>query len=391
MKKIGLVLSEPPGYSETFFNSKIKGLMENGHAVTLFTNPTQETYKFCTHKKSPPVHRFLLLQLFQMGLVGVQLLPYLNAVRKFVKLELQNGTTLKRTLEKVYLNAPLLKFKGDWLHFGFATTAIDRELIALAIGAKMAVSFRGYDINVYPLKHHHCYDLIWKRVDKVHAISKYLLEKGYLLGLSKLIPTQIIPPAVDLKRLPKRITDRSSATLKILTIARFNWMKGIDYLIEVATYLKKSNLDFEWQLIGTGPTFESERYLYHIHEAGLEQHVVLKGICSHSETLNILATADVYVQTSLNEGFCNAVLEAQAIGIPCVAFKVGGLPENIDAQKTGWLIPPYDVKAMAKTIMDVCGLSNADKMGLSERAIKRVREEFNLESQKHDFHEFYIE
>src|SRR5690606_28909922 len=103
---------------------------------------------------------------------------------------------------KTYLNAHLLKANLDWLHFGFATMALGSETIAKAIGAKMAVSFRGFDINVYPIKHPECYNNLWKHVDKVHSISQYLLNKAISLGLSVETPFVIITPAVQLDALP---------------------------------------------------------------------------------------------------------------------------------------------------------------------------------------------
>lgn len=387
--RIALVLAAPPGYSETFFNSKIKGLQENGHEVILFTGPSQETYTACTHIKSPEVHKYLLIQLLKVCLIGVQLLRQIKVVRRYFKLERKHGCTIKRAVEKIYLNSQLLKFKGDWLHYGFATLALERELVAEAIGVKMAVSFRGFDINVYPTKHPNCYDLLWKQVNKIHSISTYLLNRAYLIGLYKSTPYQIIYPAVDVNNLPKRTSASTGTPIKILTIARFNWIKGIDYLIEVAACLKQEKMNFEWHLIGSGNNFENERYLYHIHETELDNHILLKGRCSHKDTLKMLSAADVYVQTSLNEGFCNAVLEAQAIGVPCVAFGVGGLPENICDKKTGWLVKPFDVEDMAKKIMDIYHLSIKEKTRISEQAIKRVQEEFSLEEQSQAFQEFY--
>lgn len=386
---IGIVLAKPPGYSETFFNSKIKGLQENGHEVVLFTGPCKESYRVCTHKESPRVHKILLLQICNMIFVGLRLLPHLKAVQKFVELEREESSSVSRIFKKIYNNSHLLKFKGDWLHYGFATLAIDRELVAEAIGAKMAVSFRGFDLNVYPLKHPGCYQLLWNKIDKVQSISEYLLEKGYALGLDKTVPCQIISPAIDLNTLPKREENKTSNPIKIVTIARFNWMKGIDYLIEVAYYLKNEGFNFEWHLIGSGHNLESERYVFHIHQRGLERYVILKGRCSHHDTLNMLASADIYVQTSLNEGFCNAVLEAQALGVPCVAFRVGGLPENIKDNETGWLIAPYDVKAMAQRIITISCLAANEKSKISENAIKRVEEHYDLERQKRGFKEFY--
>src|SRR5690606_30968284 len=260
----------------------------NGHEVILFTGASKTTYTLCTHKKGPEVSKYILLQLFQMCLVACQLLLHLKAVKTYFKLEREQGSSSKRALEKIYLNSHLLKFKGDWLHFGFATLALERELVAKAIGAKMAVSFRGFDINVYPIKHPNCYSLVWKQVDKVHAVSSYLLRKAHNLELPKTIPYQIITPAVDFNNLPKVTFQAFQNTVKITTIARLNWIKGINYLVEVATCLKQENFGFEWQLIGSGNNSEIEQYVYHIHEKGVEEKVFIRGKYSHAETFRML-------------------------------------------------------------------------------------------------------
>jgi colanic acid/amylovoran biosynthesis glycosyltransferase len=387
--KIALVLSSPPGYSETFFNSLIKGLQENGHEITLYTGYCNSSYSGCKHIKHPKVYKNFLVQLLLMFYRSTTLLFQIKRVRRYFMLEKKEGTSLKRILEKIYLNAELLKFNGEWVHFGFCTTALEREFVPKAIGSKMAVSLRGYDINVFPLKHKGCYNLLWRQVDKVHSISNDLLEKAYRLGLKRDNLMKVIYPAVNLGSLPQLNSNMEDNKLKIVTIARFNWIKGLDFLTEVAFKLKEKEIDYEWVIIGAGNPTEMERYLYDIKNKQLEEHVFHKGVCLHEEILTILKTCDVYVQTSLTEGFCNALLEAQALGIPCVAFNVGGIPENIDHQKTGWLIEPYDVTAMVKRIINISALTTCEKVKLSEVAVKRVRDHFNLEYQKLAFHEFY--
>ncbi|MEO8774589.1 MAG: hypothetical protein ABI263_00695, partial [Gelidibacter sp.] len=71
--------------------------------------------------------------------------------------------------------------------------------------------------------------------------------------------------------------------------------------------------------------------------------------------------------------------------------KVGGILENISDTKTGWLIEPYDVVAMAKFIINASGLTPSERARISEESIKRVKEYFDLELQKQAFHEFYTE
>lgn len=387
--KIALVLSSPPGYSETFFNSLIKGLQENGHEIILYTGYCDSSYSGCKHIKHPRVYKNFLVQIILMLYRSTTLLFHIKRVRRYFLLEKKEGTTLKRILEKIYLNAELLKFHGDWVHFGFCTTALDREFVPIAIGSKMAVSLRGYDINVFPLKHKGCYKLLWRQVDKVHSISNDLLEKAYGLGLKRDRLVKVIYPAVNLGSLPQLNSNMADNKLKIVTIARFNWIKGLDFLTEVAFKLKEKGIDYEWVIIGAGNPTEMEHYLYNIKDKQLEEYVFHKGVCSHEETLTILKNCGVYVQTSLTEGFCNALLEAQALGIPCVAFNVGGIPENIVNEKTGWLIEPYQTRDMANKIEVFAQLPLEAKRSMAWEAIDRVKENFGIEKQKQAFNAFY--
>ena len=390
--KIGLILANPPGYSETFFNSKINGLQENGANVTVFAQTSNEEFKLCPVKTAPKVYANPIKQLIAMGVVYLALLPQLRRILRYIALERQEKTAWRLVFKRIYLNAHLLKADADWLHFGFATQALGSETVAKAIGAKMAVSFRGFDINAYPIKYPGCYDALWNQVDKVHSISDDLLHKAHALGLDKTTPNRIITPAVNLKSLSEISNKKSkNKVLQIVTIARLHWVKGIDLLIETAGLLKQKDVEFNWTVVGDGDQKSSERYRYHIYEKGLQNEVTLKGQQSHSSTLQQLSDADVYVQTSLNEGFCNAVLEAQALGKLCIATDVGGLPENIKDATTGWLVPKNNAGKLADKIVEVVSLSDAEKVKISTAARSRVAEEFTVEKQQQQFVKFYSE
>ena len=368
--KITLVLSQPPGYSETFFRSKIKGLKANGHQVVLVTAATNKSFDLCAHIQHPKVYKNPIRQLLSMLLVFVGLLAYWTKVNRYINLERKEGTSFKRLIEKIYINASLLKLNADWIHFGFATMALDRETVPKAIGAKLAVSFRGYDIEVFPLKNRDCYQSLWTHVDKVHSISNYLLEKAFDLGLSKSVDSEVIYPAVDFDFIKKiqLSNDILGVKLKLLTIARLHWIKGIDDLIETAQHLKSKQIDFEWKVIGEGDQKHTERHAYHIYKAGLQEQVLLLGKLSHAKTLKELSTTELYVQTSLSEGFCNAVLEAQALGKLCLAYDAGALSENIQNNITGFLSPKGQPHLLAQKIIEVEQLSNQQKDSLRHMA-----------------------
>ncbi len=387
--KIALVLPSVPGYSETFFRSKIKGLQDYGHEVILITNTTKNKFEACKHQMHPKVYKSIFSQFLGFLMIGIQLLPHLKTVLRYTKLEKQNNKSLKTIVKLIYINSKLLQLKVDWLHFGFATMAVNREFVAKAIEAKMAVSFRGYDINVYPLKNPLIYIVLWSQVTKVHSISNHLLEKAFKMGLSKQIPNQIITPAIDLKALPQLIPSLKSPILKIVTIARLNFIKGIDVLLEIANILKQRKINFIWDIIGNGDKNSEERYFYNCHRLGLEDHVKFLGKLKHQEALDFLRMADMYVQTSLTEGFCNAVLEAQSLGKLTLAFAKGGLPENILHEKTGFLVSKVSAIEMAEKIVEVYNMPDKLKQNIEIQAIQRVHTDFSLKQQSEAFHQFY--
>ncbi|WP_298533206.1 glycosyltransferase family 4 protein [uncultured Algibacter sp.] len=388
--KIGLILTNTPSYSETFFRSKIEGLQAHGHQVILVTAKKDSHFSLCEQLAHPKIYKNKALQLVMMLKVFLGMVFYYKSVAAFYQLEKKEQTPVKRIIEKIYINATLLKLKVNWLHFGFATVTKDRELVARAINTRMAVSFRGYDINVYPLKHPGCYEKLWKYTDAVHSISKDLRQKACALGLPKSTSYQIIPPAVHDKIIVEHIqVKEENMPFEILTIARLHYMKGIDMLIDTAKLLKDEGLNFIWRIVGTGDSQSLKRYKYHIFSLGLEDVVILEGKKTHEMSLKLLDETDFYVQTSYTEGFCNALLEAQAKGKLCLAFNSGGISENILRDRTGVLIDEVCRNALTKGIIETLKLPEEDKINLRTEAIKRVKKEFTLEQQQQAFLKFY--
>ena len=387
--KLGIVLSKPPSYSETFFNSKIKGLLEHGYDVTLYVRENTEDYTTCKVYTAPRVFKNPILQVLSTGFVVLSLVFYLKRILKFIKLERLSGRSITDTLKNCYKNAHLLKANVDWLHFGFATLAIGSEHVTKSIDAKMAISCRGYDMDVYPLKHEKVYDLVWKRVDKVHAISNYMLSKAQELGLSDSVESAIIYPAISpyffKGKNEKQFSE--SKSLNITTIARLHWIKGLDYTLEALMLLKANGIQFNYEIIGEGKEYEALRYA--VHELGLEDSVSFIGQLSHEETLNRLKQTDIYIQYSQSEGFCNAVLEAQAMNCVCIVSNGGALSENVLHEETGWVVPARNPKALADTILRVLQLDSLALSKIRNQARARVLKDFTIDNQIQAFINFY--
>jgi glycosyltransferase involved in cell wall biosynthesis len=388
--RVGLVLSAVPGYSETFFRNKIKFLQEEGFKVILFVDDGQRGFDLC-----PIVEGFFsqgtkIERLTKLSALVFRCSCYPFKLFKLWKANKQDGFILKQNVLSLLSSAHILGYSLDWLHFGFATLAVNRENVARIIGAKMAVSIRGFDVCIFPLKHPNIYDLLWKRLDKLHYISNDLLKVAIELGFNETTKSQKITPAIDVALFEKeefQSVKRQENIITIVTVARLHWKKGLDYTLDALKILKDSGIFFEYQIVGDGP--EYERLMFERHQLGLENEVVFTGKLSPEKIKEKLAIADLYIQFSTQEGFCNSVLEAQAMGCLCVVSDAEGLSENVLNGITGFVIEKRNPKLLSERILDVLSMSNENKQRISSQAVKRVTNEFNLAIQRKQFIEFY--
>nr|WP_321246613.1 glycosyltransferase family 4 protein [uncultured Psychroserpens sp.] len=385
---IGIVLSKTPSYSETFFVSQIRGLQKSGFKVTLFVQKKETHFDLCKTRLAPKIYKHnLIFQFFSFAMICFKLIPYYKRVFKFVKLEKETSREQKQIFKNLITNSHILTARLDWLHFGFTTLALQSENVASAIGSKMAISMRGYDIDVYPLKHENKYQLIWRKVTKVHSISKYLLEKAHQLGLNKETSNQIITPAIQVLKFQLGEKQKASKELQIVTVARLHWVKGLVHTLEALLLLKNDGFNFKYTIIGSGE--EYEQLLFTINQLGLVDNVILAGQISHEEIINHLKMADIYVQYSLSEGFCNSVLEAQAMEVLTVVSNGGALGENVVHNTTGYVVPMRQPVMLFETLKSVILSSEEIKNDIRVNAKNRVSKYFNLQKQQEEFVLFY--
>jgi glycosyltransferase involved in cell wall biosynthesis len=113
-----------------------------------------------------------------------------------------------------------------------------------------------------------------------------------------------------------------------------------------------------------------------IPDLGLKAHNV--GFFADDLSLTLLySAADVFVAPSKHENLPNTVIEAMACGVPSVGFHVGGMPDLITHQETGYLAQPYDVDDLARGLSWV--IEN-DPHQLGRRAREKIERELELEA-----------
>lgn len=390
MKRIGLVLASSPGYSETFFRNKIAVLHNAGFEVFLFTDRYVAPVANCRQVNSFTVPGSPVMRFAKVLLITTAYLLFMpGKVIRFLTAEKKDGRSIFESLRNLYCSLHILRYRLDWLHFGFAALVVGRENVARVIGAKMGMSFRGYDISLYPIKHPRCYALAWKRVDKVHTISDDLYQRALSLGLSPKVSMAKITPAIDTMKFTRSQSRRISNPVQILTTARLSWKKGLDIALGAMFILKQKGVSFQYRIVGDGTDYERLVYLRHAWGLDQEVHFLLKK--TPDQLIALLNETDLYLQPSTQEGFCNATLEAQAIGLLCIVSNAGGLTENVLNGKTGWVVPKLDPHALAQKIQKVIAMPDEEKEQIRVAAVNRVQAEFTLERQKNEFRLFYTQ
>lgn len=378
-----------PGYSETFFINKIKGLEQHGHEVILFVNSNAN--KNHTFKKvivAPKVSGNKVLAIIGIIKSAFILAMNLNSSLKFFKLEKKDGKTTFKILKNAINSSHILSQKLDWLHFGFGTMAINRENVAQAISAKMAVSFRGFDIGIYPIKNKNCYNLLWQKVDKIHVISDDIEIQVKANGFIDLKKITKITPAIDINLFQNKILN-DNKIINITTIARLHWIKGLEYTLHALAILHNKGIDFHYSIIGDGN--EKERLVFVAYQLGILDKITFNGKLNQNQIVEHLSKSNVYLQYSIQEGFCNAVLEAQAMGKICIVSDAEGLSENVLNNITGFVVQKRNPAALANKIEEVIQMSEKEKSQISKNSILRVKNDFSIQNQIQQFLKFYLD
>jgi glycosyltransferase involved in cell wall biosynthesis len=160
----------------------------------------------------------------------------------------------------------------------------------------------------------------------------------------------------------------------IAGVGRLDPVKGFAYLIEAIALLREEFPKVNVVLAGSGPLRENLES--RAAALGLADRVVFLGECA--DVNPVFDAADVFVLPSLCETLGFAFLEAMAHELPAVGTRVGGVPEVIVPDETGFLVSPRDPVALATALRPL--LSSAElrcRMGKAgrQRVIQHFRED----------------
>ena len=94
--------------------------------------------------------------------------------------------------------------------------------------------------------------------------------------------------------------------------------------------------------------------------------------------VDVYNAVDVFVLPSLSENLPNTIMEAMACGVPCVGFRVGGIPEEIDHKQNGYVADYRSAEDLARGIRWI--LTEADYESLCQHAVHKVAQNYSQQS-----------
>ena len=155
---------------------------------------------------------------------------------------------------------------------------------------------------------------------------------------------------------------------------RFVEQKGHHFLLEVAQNLKERNIPFKMLLAGEGKL--REKIGEQLRQQGLQEQVHFTGFTE--DIKGFMESIDIFLLTSLWEGFGYVIVEAMASKKPVVAFNVSSNPEIIDDGQNGFLVPFGDTDRFTESIIRLYQDPQL-RLKMGQNARRFAEHHFNIE------------
>ena len=167
-------------------------------------------------------------------------------------------------------------------------------------------------------------------------------------------------------------------------IGRLVEEKGGQTLLKAAQHVIKNFPKVLFVFVGEGPANKQWEALS--HDLGISANVVFMG--KRDDMPGVYASINILALPSYNEAMPMCILEAMAAAIPVIASKVGSIPDLVQNDVTGYLVPPGDSEALANRLL--CLLRNPDHAKrLGQGGLEHVRTNFSSQAMARQYAAVY--
>ena len=400
---VAYVLKRYPRLTETFILNEIRAMERLGERLHIFSllppeppphHPMVAEVRAAVHV--PPSGWAATLRVFggaHLGMLGVAPLRYFGAFMLALRRTVtsRHPTSLWRQFARAGVLAQMCRRQGvRHIHAHFANAPTSVAHFAHRMSG-IPFSFTAHAKDIYLsrpaiLRRH------LRAAEFVATCTAYNAE--YLRRIAPQMDRQrihLVYHGVDLQNFAgaEEPASRRPRRQRILAVGRLVPKKGHEDLIAACAALRDQGVNFECEIVGSGPLLDSLRAQIGRHD--LTERVTLSGPMTHRELIVRYREADLFVlapriaEDGDRDGIPNVIAEAMAVGVPVVATEVSGIPELVRHGYTGLLAPSRDPQALAlqmKRLLDDHQLGRE----LAGAAREVLRREFDLWETTRELH-----
>lgn len=267
-------------------------------------------------------------------------------------------------------------------HFASAPTSVARLASRLS---GVPFSFTAHAVDIF----HESVSMqdLGRKLDQAHhavtisAFNLDFLRRRFPSSSSRL---HLVRNGLELDRFPYRDPQPAGRPVRVVGVGRLVAKKGFHDLLLAVGILDARGFPVELGIAGTGAMGEELQGAIDVLRLG--RTVRLLGPKTQDQVRELLCSADVFVAPSIvgpdgnADGMPTVLLEAMALGVPCIGTAVTGIPEVLRHRETGILIRPGTPAALAAAI---CQLSSplANRVGMARAARNLIEREYDSRRQ----------
>ncbi len=351
---IAYVVKRYPRFSETFIVNEILAHEAAGHRVEIISlyPPNDTHFQDAISRVRAPV-----TYLSDDGLKAAGFWSALERAAELLpglweQLAAARGAEVREVYQAARL-ARLVHERGlQLLHAHFASTATEV--------ARLAARFAGIPFTFTA----HAKDIFHESAQP-DDLRRKLSEAARVITVSEFnvahLNREFGPAAQRVRRLYNGLhlerfpfVAPQSRARRIISVGRLVEKKGFEILIQACALLAQREVAFQCDIIGTGEREAALRGL--IADLNLGQHVRLLGPRPQVEVIAAVQSAAVFAAPCVvgvdgnADGLPTVLLEAMALGTPCVATDVTGIPEVVQHERTGLQVAQHDVVGLAAAL-----------------------------------------
>lgn len=360
--KIAFFVENFPARSETAIFFQIAEAVKNGHEVTVFSI-TQGTFRERDPRNQAVSHQLRHIVVptpkSRVHAFAILINAFISHPACFLTSLIDTkGFTAPASVQVLaHLSMLPKNLQFDVIHGQFGTSARRAAMLleCRAITGSLIATFRGFDANVVPRKvSKSYYTQLFSRAQFITVSSLFMRDRLIELG-APVEKIEIVYNGINVERfLSAPSAPSRDLPFRTVMVARLIDCKGTHVAIQAIARARSEGHDVVLDVVGDGPEKNSLQSL--ATAQGVSDSIKFHGSLSHDEIVGVFESSHVFLMPGVQgrdgsvEAFGNAVLEAQAAGLPVIGANIGGIPETFVDRFSGLLIPTNNVEALSDAI-----------------------------------------